>query len=50
VMVPKTTVAVNNKSEAEKLLNMVERFEDSDDVEAVYSNFDIPEEILAELG
>ena len=50
VMVPKTTVAVNSKSEAEKLLNMVERFEDSDDVEAVYSNFDIPEEILAELG
>lgn len=50
VMVPKTTVAVNSKSEAEKLLNMVERFEDSDDVEAVYSNFDIPEEILAEIG
>ena len=50
VMIPKTTVAVNTKSEAEKLLNMVERFEDSDDVEAVYSNFDIPEEILAEIG
>lgn len=50
VMIPKTTVAVSTKSEAEKLLNMVERFEDSDDVEAVYSNFDIPEEILAEIG
>ena len=48
-MVPKTTVAVANKSDAEKLMNMVERFEDSDDVQAVYSNFEIPEEILAEL-
>ncbi len=48
-MVPKNTVAVNNKSEAEKLLSMVERFEDNDDVQAVYANFDIPEEILAEI-
>ena len=47
-MVPKNTVAVN-KSEAEKLLSMVERFEDNDDVQAVYANFDIPEEILAEI-
>ena len=48
-MVPKNTVAVNNKSEAEKLLSMVERFEDNDDVQAVYANFDIPEDILAEI-
>ncbi len=48
-MVPKNTVAVSNKAEAEKLLSMVERFEDNDDVQAVYANFDIPEDILAEI-
>ena len=41
--------AKSNKADAQKLLAMVERFEDHDDVQAVYSNFDIPEEILAEI-
>ena len=48
-MVPKNSIAINNKSDAEKLLAMVERFEDNDDVQAVYANFDIPEDILAEI-
>ena len=48
-MIPKNTVTINNKADAQKLLAMVERFEDNDDVQAVYSNFDIPEEILAEI-
>lgn len=48
-MVPKNTVAVKDKNEAQKLLNMVERFEENDDVQAVYANFDIPDEILAQL-
>ena len=45
----KNSIAINNKSDAEKLLAMVERFEDNDDVQAVYANFDIPEDILAEI-
>ena len=48
-MVPKNTVAINNKSDAAKMLAMVERFEDHDDVQAVYANFDIPDEILSQL-
>lgn len=48
-MIPKTTVAVKTKAEAEKLMAMVERFEENDDVESVYSNFEIPEDILAQL-
>lgn len=48
-MIPKNTVAVTDKNEAQKLLNMIERFEEHDDVQAVYANFDIPDEILAEL-
>jgi YebC/PmpR family DNA-binding regulatory protein len=49
-MEPKTTIQVKTKEEAEKMLNMVDRFEESDDVQNVYSNFEIPDEILAALG
>jgi YebC/PmpR family DNA-binding regulatory protein len=35
--------------DAEKMIRMLERLEDLDDVQSVYSNADIPEEILAEL-
>lgn len=48
-MLPRTTVAITDKNEAQKLLNMVERFEDNDDVQDVYANFDIPDDILAQL-
>jgi YebC/PmpR family DNA-binding regulatory protein len=50
LMEPKTTVRVKTKEEAEKMLNMVDRFEENDDVQNVYSNFEIPDEILALLG
>jgi YebC/PmpR family DNA-binding regulatory protein len=35
---------------AESVLRLVEALEDLDDVQAVYANFDIPEEILARTG
>ncbi|MCO6414261.1 MAG: YebC/PmpR family DNA-binding transcriptional regulator [Thiogranum sp.] len=37
------------RDDAEKMLRMLERLEDLDDVQEVYSNADIPEDILAEL-
>lgn len=48
-MVPQNTVAIKTKSDAEKMLNMVERFEEHDDVQAVYANFDIPDDIMAQI-
>lgn len=48
-MIPTNKVSIANKADAEKLLSLVERFEDNDDVQAVYANFDIPDEILAEI-
>ena len=45
-MVPDTTVAVNDADTARKILNLMEDFEDHDDVQEVYANFDIPDEIL----
>ncbi|MDR3076122.1 MAG: YebC/PmpR family DNA-binding transcriptional regulator [Synergistaceae bacterium] len=49
-MEPKTTIQVKSKEEAEKMLNMIDRFEENDDVQNVYSNFEIPDEIMASLG
>lgn len=48
-MEPKTTVAVKSKEEAAKLMAMIDRFEENDDVQNVYANFEIPDEILAAL-
>lgn len=49
-MVPQTVVPVTDRATAQKVLRLIEALEDCDDVQAVYANFDIPEEILAEAG
>ncbi len=46
-MVPTSTVEVASDSEAKRVLRLVEALEDHDDVQNVYANFDIPDEILA---
>ncbi len=48
-MVPKTSVKVEDAEIAKKVLTLVEELEDNDDVQNVYSNFDIPDEILKEV-
>jgi YebC/PmpR family DNA-binding regulatory protein len=45
-MVPKTTVEVADESAAKKILRLIDALEDNDDVQDVYSNFDIPERVL----
>jgi transcriptional/translational regulatory protein YebC/TACO1 len=49
-MVPDTTIAINEEDTARKILAMMETFEDHDDVQNVYSNFDIPDAILAKFS
>jgi YebC/PmpR family DNA-binding regulatory protein len=44
---PKNTVRVEGK-EAQQLLALMEELEEHDDVQNIYSNFDIPDEILAQ--
>jgi len=46
---PSTSVPVNTET-APKVLRLVDALEDLDDVQAVYANFDIPDEVLAEVG
>jgi YebC/PmpR family DNA-binding regulatory protein len=45
-MVPKTTVAIGDESTAKQIVRLVEGLEESDDVQDVYANFDIPETVL----
>jgi YebC/PmpR family DNA-binding regulatory protein len=45
-MIPKTTVEVAEESTAKKILRLVDALEENDDVQDVYSNFDIPERVL----
>ncbi len=44
--IPKNYVPISDKDVARKILALVEALEDHDDVQNVFSNFDIPDEIL----
>ena len=48
-MVPQNTVPVNEVGTARKVISLMEAFEDHDDVQNVYANFDIPDEIMNKL-
>lgn len=47
--VPETTVNVDSPEIAHRILALIDEFEDHDDVQEVYANFDIPDEILEKL-
>ena len=47
-MVPQSTIPADG-GEAKQVLNLIEALEDLDDVQNVYANFDIPEEVMASL-
>ena len=46
-MVPTSTVEVTSESEAKRVLRLIEALDDHDDVQNVYSNFDIPDAVMA---
>ncbi len=48
-MVPQSTVRLTGK-EAHQMLRLMESLEDSEDVQHVYANFDIPEEEMEQLS
>lgn len=48
-MIPATTVAVEDEDAARSILKLVDKLEDDDDVQNVWANFDIPDEVLAKL-
>lgn len=46
--VPQTYVKLDAK-DARKMVKLMDALEDQDDVQNVYANFDIPDEVMAEL-
>ena len=45
-MVPKNIVEITDEKTAKQILRLLESLEDHDDVQNVYANFDIPDEIM----
>ncbi len=48
-MIAKTPVEVSDPESARKVLRLVDALEEHDDVQNVYSNFDIPDEVAAKI-
>lgn len=48
-MIPKTVVKLD-EHKAAQMLKLMEKMEDNDDVQNVYANFDIPEDIMEKLS
>ena len=49
-MVPSNTVKLEDEKQAKQMLLLMEALEENDDVQNVYANFDIPEEILEKVA
>ena len=49
-MVSSVTVEVTDAGDAKKILRIMDALEDNDDVQDVFSNFDISEELMEEVG
>ncbi|HEV2360116.1 MAG TPA: YebC/PmpR family DNA-binding transcriptional regulator, partial [Acidimicrobiales bacterium] len=48
-MMPTTTVSVSDEAGARRVLKVIDLLEDLDDVQTVFSNFDIPDEVLEKI-
>ena len=49
-MIPQNTIELTEEKIARRVINMVEMLEDNDDVQNVYANFDIPDELMESLS
>src|SRR6266516_4577561 len=46
MLVPKTTVGIDDEAKARQVMRLIDALEENDDVQDVYANFDIPERVL----
>ncbi len=49
-MLPKSTVKIEDSKEANQILRLLDALDDNDDVQQVYANFDIPDELMQEAA
>ncbi len=47
---PTTTIKITDEDAARKILELVESLEEHDDIQHVYANFDIPDEIIQQVA
>ncbi len=47
--IPQNTVAVSDEKTAQQIMKLLDKLEEHDDVQNVYMNFDIPDEIMEKL-
>jgi transcriptional/translational regulatory protein YebC/TACO1 len=48
-MLPTTTVALDTAEAAKPVLRLIDALDDQDDVQDVFANFDIPDDVLASV-
>jgi len=46
MLIPKTTIAVEDEAKARQVMRLIDALEENEDVQDVYANFDISEEVL----
>ena len=49
-MIPQNTIPISDADAARKIIRLMDAFDDQDDVQNAHANFDIPEEIAAQLS
>jgi YebC/PmpR family DNA-binding regulatory protein len=49
-MVPQSAIEISDEQVARRIISLMEAFEDHEDVQNTYANFDIPEEIIAQIS
>ena len=49
-MVPQSTIKLDTAEAAKSVLRVIDALEDNDDVQDVYANFDIPDDIMSDLS
>ena len=49
-MLPTSTIPVATLAQAKQVVNLVEALEEHDDVQEVYANFDIPDEVIEQVA
>ncbi len=49
-MIPQTTVEITEEKVARRVISMMDLLEDNDDVQNVYANFDIPDELMETIS
>jgi YebC/PmpR family DNA-binding regulatory protein len=48
-MVPQNSIPIDNEVSARKILSLIDELEENDDIQNVYANFDIPDDIIAKV-